>query len=289
MEISFILTSKNEGDWLERTVRQLSDDLPRIAEIIVLDDASDDGSTAFLFDSQDNRIRLLRGRDLGVARARNAAALSAQGRFLIFLDAHMTLPRGWWRPLLQLLGQPAVGAVQPCITDVHERDAKGYGERFQGPDLTLEWLPKRNSSPYPIPVLCGCCFALRRNLFLTLGGLDGGMVGWGSEDCELSLRLWRLGYQIWLSPEIEIGHKFRTSTPYEIDWAEVLHNRLRTAYAHFSPRRIDRILASLRELPKFDLAHAAVMRSDIWDIRKWLDRHAIRSDDWFLEHSGLTF
>ena len=289
MEVSFLITSKNEGEWLKYTVSQLLFDLPEFGEVIVLDDGSTDGSTCFLDQLMDQRVRLIRHSGLGVARARNTAALSAHGRNLIFLDAHMVLPTGWWRQLLQLLRQSSIGAVQPCITDVRERDAKGYGERFQGSDLTLEWLPKRDSSPYPVPILCGCCFAIRRNLFLTLGGLDGGMVGWGSEDCEFSLRLWRLGYQIWITPEIEVAHKFRTSAPYQIDWSVVLHNRLRTAFAHFSAPRIDRIISSLRGLPKFEIAHAAVMQSDIWRLRKWHDRHAVRDDDWFLTHSGLVF
>lgn len=289
MEISFILTSKNEGKWLKHTLQQLVLDLPPMGEIIVLDDGSTDGSSDFLTESIDPRIQLIRRNGLGVARARNTAALSAHGRNLVFLDAHMNLPPGWWRPLVQLITQPSIAAAQPCITDVLKQDSKGYGERFKSADLTLEWLPKHSSLPYPVPILCGCCFAVRRNLFLALGGLDGGMIGWGSEDCEFSLRLWRLGYQIWIAPETEVAHKFRTSAPYTIDWSGVLYNRLRIAFAHFSGSRLDRVIASLRGLPKFQLAYASVMQSDIWRVRKWLDRHTVRDDDWFLTHSGLVF
>jgi GT2 family glycosyltransferase len=264
-------------------------DLPVAAEIVVLDDGSTDGSAEFLSGQNDNRVRLMRRPGLGVARARNAAALAASGKHLIFLDAHMDLPAGWWRPLLTLLSRQSAGAVQPCITDVTARNAKGYGERFRGADLTLEWLPKRRLSPYPVPILCGCCFAVRRAVFLTLGGLDGGMVGWGSEDCEFSLRLWRLGYEIWIDPNTEVGHRFRTSAPYIIDWGVVLHNRLRTACAHFSLTRLERIVSSLQDLPQFAVAHAAVMRSDIWRLRQWHQRYSIRDDDWFLNQSGLVF
>lgn len=289
MEISFLLTSKNEGDWLEHTVRQLIRDLPDGGEIVVLDDGSTDQSTDFLAHSVHPRVKVIRHSGLGVARARNKAALSASGEYLFFLDAHMNLPRRWWEPIVGLLSQSTVGAVQPCIKDVHETNSKGYGERFQGLDLTLEWLPKRGSSAYPVPILCGCCFAVCRNLFLQLGGLDGGMVGWGSEDCEFSLRLWRLGYQVIVIPELEVAHRFRTTAPYEIDWSVVLHNRLRTAFAHFSMSRLDRVIEALSNLPRFDVAYDAVATSDIWTARKWLDRHCVRDDEWFLSQSGLVF
>jgi GT2 family glycosyltransferase len=224
-----------------------------------------------------------------VARARNAAALEARGETLVFLDAHMNLREGWWEPLVELLAHPSVGAAQPCIESVCRGEARGYGERFRGPDLTLEWLPIRSQDPYPIPILCGCCFATRRDTFLKVGGLDGGMIGWGSEDCEFSLRLWRLGYEIWIDPGVVVGHLFRQRAPYWIDWSVVLHNRLRLAFAHFSAQRIERVVRSLRPLPHFHQAYAQIADSDVLFSRQWLSRNCLRDDDWFLKCSGKMF
>ncbi len=288
MEISFIIISKNEGSWLGYTITNLLRKLPAIAEIIVVDDGSTDGSLSSV-KGISPIIRIIEGGNLGVARARNLGALYAKGKNLIFLDAHMDFPDGWWKRLIELLYIPGIGAVQPCITDIKEKNAKGYGERFKGPDLTLEWLPKRKLSPYPVPILCGCCFAVKRNLFLTVGGLDGGMIGWGSEDCEFSLRLWRLGYQIWIVPEIEVAHRFRTSAPYRIDWQFVLYNRLRIAFAHFNGSRLNRIISALQGLPKFELAYRSIIASEIWNHKKWLDRNSVQDSDWFLKYSGRIF
>jgi GT2 family glycosyltransferase len=288
-DVSFIVITKNEGPWLAHTLEQLLRDLPARGEVIVLDDGSTDGSVDFLRGARPPRVRLLRADGLGVARARNAGALEARGENLVFLDAHMKLPRGWWEPVVELLSIPGVGAAQPCITDVHNPGPGGFGERFRGPDLTLEWLPRKSDSPYSIPVLCGCCFAVRRSLFLKVGGLDGGMIGWGSEDCEFSLRLWRLGYEAWIDPRVAVGHLFRKRAPYPMDWSVVLHNRLRMALAHFSPSRIGRVVGSLRSLPSFRRAYDRVGRSDILYARQWLGRHCLRDDDGFLQRSGKTF
>jgi glycosyltransferase involved in cell wall biosynthesis len=289
MEISFLLITKNEGNWLRHTLHQLLRKFPQRSEVIVLDDGSTDGSTDFLQRSTPLHVRFLHTPGLGVARARNAAALQARGRTLVFLDAHMNLTEGWWEPVIELLAHPSVGAAQPCIADINLEGARGYGERFQGADLTLEWLPARSANPYPIPILCGCCFAVRRNLFIEVGGLDGGMIGWGSEDCEFSIRLWRLGYEIWIDPQVVIGHLFRKNVPYRIEWSVVLYNRLRLAIAHFSESRVERVVQTLRSLPDFRQAYAELASSDVLSSRRWLSQNCLRNDDWFLACSGKTF
>ena len=289
VQVSFILITKNEGRRLRDTLAQLVSDLPEGAEVVVLDDASTDESTLFLQTAPHTQVRLLRAGGLGVARARNAAALQARGEILIFLDAHMNLPRGWWQPVAALLASPSVGAAQPCIAGIELGGNRGYGERFKGADLTLEWLPRTATHPYQIPILCGCCFAVRRDLFLRVGGLDGGMIGWGSEDCEFSVRLWRLGYEVWIEPRVVVGHLFRTQPPYHVNWYVVLHNRLRLALAHFSEARIDRIAAELKRLPEFRQAWATVTGSDVSQARQWLERNCLRDDGWFLQCSGKKF
>jgi glycosyltransferase involved in cell wall biosynthesis len=46
--ISAVVVALNEGEMLQRTVENLFATLPRTSEIIVVDDGSADGSTAFL-------------------------------------------------------------------------------------------------------------------------------------------------------------------------------------------------------------------------------------------------
>ena len=45
---------------------------------------------------------------------------------------------------------------------------------------------------------------MRRHVFEAVGGFDGGMTGWGWEDQEISLRLWLLGYELRLVPEVTV-------------------------------------------------------------------------------------
>src|SRR4030095_11641864 len=95
--ISVIVVSLNEGPNTARTVENLTTTLRQDSEIIVIDDGSTDGSADKA--TGDKRVRLIRTNGLGVAAARNHGASNASGDILIFVDAHMTVPRGWGKDL----------------------------------------------------------------------------------------------------------------------------------------------------------------------------------------------
>jgi len=157
--ISVVVISRNEGAFLRRTVRNLDDTLPGDAEIIVVDDASTDGSARGL----DRRVRLFRTKGLGVAKARNFGGKQAKGDILIFADAHLGLDSGWWRPLVEQLEDPHVGAVAPGIAKWRNDGVEGYGIRFKGPQMEVKWLRRKPKQATPVPILPGCCLAMRRD------------------------------------------------------------------------------------------------------------------------------
>src|SRR5919106_6521238 len=95
--ISVVVVARNEGTWLLRTVQRYVATLPSGSEVIVVDDGSTDESADRL--PTDRRVRVIRGRGAGVARARNLGGQRAKGDLLVFSDAHLELPDGWWKPL----------------------------------------------------------------------------------------------------------------------------------------------------------------------------------------------
>jgi GT2 family glycosyltransferase len=288
-KLSVVLISHNEGPNLRLTVENLQDTLPSESEVLVLDDRSSDGSTDFLIHKR-NSVRLVRPRRrLGVAQARNYGANRTDGDVIVFCDAHLSFPSGWYRPLLSLLEDPLIGAAAPCISDREARHHKGFGLRPSGPDLNAQWLSRKGNDPYPVPLLPGACMAMRRNVFRSAGGFDRRLIRYGVEDCELSLRLWLLGYELWLVPAVDVEHEFHDRIPYEVDWRTVLHNRLRMAFLHFSNSRRGRVLGALKEYPDFAVALALVSKSDAALRRSELESRRKRNDDWFFQRFGLRW
>ncbi len=281
--VSIVITSLNEGDLLRQTVDGHLARLPRDGEIIVVDDGSTDGSTAFLSDGYQGVTMLRPEARLGVARARNFGAEHAQGDVLVFSDAHVVVPPDWHGPLLDVLARPDAGAVAPAISMMRAGGAgsTGYGQKWRDASLEMEWLGRKSGAPYPVPLICGCFLALRRDLFWEAGGFDSGMVLWGAEDCELSIRLWTLGYECWVAPQVDVQHAFRPHFPYEVKWEPVLHNRLRLASTHFGAGRLKCVLKRLKQYDEFGVASARLLASDL-GARVSKMRETRRFDDeWF--------
>ena len=280
LSLSAVVVARNESGHLRATVENLRATLPPGAEMVVVDDGSTDGCADFL--ERDGGVLLVRGAGLGVAGARNLGARLASGEVMVFCDAHVAAPPGWWRPMLEVLASPPAGAAAPGVFAMGDEEARGYGQRLRGPQLTIEWLPRDGNQPRRAPLLPGCFLAVRRDAFQAAGGFDGGMRLWGSEDTELSIRLWLLGYELWLVPEVEVAHLFRLRHPYEVEWEEVLHNRLRMALAHFSARRVSLAVEALREQYGFSRAWEQARAGDVSGRRQ----ARLHDDDWYFEQLG---
>jgi glycosyltransferase involved in cell wall biosynthesis len=280
--ISVIVVTRNEGAELHRTVENLRDTLPARSELIIVDDGSTDGST------RRYRRRILADR-LGVARARNLGASHAKGGLLVFADAHIRLGKRWWAPLADLTEDPKVGAAAPAIAQLGDAQGHGYGLRFTGPDLDARWIQEPPGGPAAAPILPGCCLAIRRNAFDAVQGWDSGLRHRGGTDNEMSMRLWLLGYDGLIAPDVSVKHLFREVSPYPVGWPQYLQNRLRLAFSHLSPARMAKVVRALHRHEAFGEAMALVLESDITARRRQLLARRARTDDEYFQRFGMRW
>lgn len=286
--ISVVVTSRNEGANLRRTVENLDDTLDGDSNVVVVDDGSTDGSADGLARRR-GRVRVIRNKPGGLTRARNLGAREARGEILVFADAHLELPSGWWRPLVELLEQPKVGAVAPAIANLSTGRMLGCGLTFRSPQLGVRWLKSNYKGPRAAPILPGCCLAMRREVFIETGGWDEGLLHRGNVDKELSIRLWLLGYQLLVTPKTVVGHLFRGRSPYPVGWPQYLHNRLRLAFVHLNAERVAKVVVALRTLPCFGEALLLFAEGDAAARRRQLLSRRVRDDDWFFARFGIQW
>jgi glycosyltransferase involved in cell wall biosynthesis len=289
LEISVILPATNESVMLQRTVEQFVATLPAKGEVIVVDNGSTDGCADFLAEGRRENVRFIRSTEpLGVSAARNRGLAAARGEVVVFSDAHMDVPERWWEPLVRTLNLsdvgPNVGVVAPSIGVMGQPElAASCGQRIAETSLRLEWLPLKSAEPYPVPTLGGGFMAMRRETLERAGAFDDGMPQWGSEDLELCVRYWLLGYEVWVVPEVTVLHYFRKARPYGIQWHLLTHNVLRVALLHFGHQRIARVASALRNRARFGAALALAVESDVWQKRADFAARRVRDDDWLFE------
>lgn len=89
VEISVILPVYNVEDYLRQCLDSLLSQTFNDFEVICIDDGSTDNSLAILleFEQQDNRVKVIHQKNIGVAKTRNDALNLIKGNYVYFMDA----------------------------------------------------------------------------------------------------------------------------------------------------------------------------------------------------------
>ena len=281
--ISVVIIARNEAGWLPETIDSFRSTLPEGSQIVVVDDGSQDGGADFLR-KRGRKALLVRTPGLGEAKARNLGMRHATGDIIVCADAHLRLPPDWWAPMTELLEDPKVGAVSASISMMGHTSRRGCGLEISDAELTARWLKKRSDQPYPVPLLPGGFLAMCRETYAAIGGFDEAMPQLGALDMELSIRMWLLGYELWVVPEVVVAHRFKSGrNPSKRRCAVFMHNLLRMAFVHFNGPRITRVVEALHQFEGFPEGLAMTMESDVAARRSELYARRVRDSEWYFE------
>jgi GT2 family glycosyltransferase len=130
---------------------------------------------------------------------------------------------------------------------------------------------------------------MRRDTFERVDGWDPGMLHRGGVDNEMAVRLWLLGYDLYIAPQVVCRHLFRKRSPYHVGWPQYLHNRLRLAMAHFSAVRMAQVVTALAKHQAFGEAMALVLENGIGERRRTMQEQRVRSDNQYFARFGIQW
>ncbi|MHB8171345.1 MAG: glycosyltransferase family 2 protein [Thermincolia bacterium] len=284
--VSIIIPCKNEGKYIDNTLASLTAAHNRTEyEIIVVDDASEDNCCVGLTDRYP--IRLVRTPGLGSAQARNEGAKKAQGEILVFCDGHIFVEDQWLDNLLEPLHNRRLDAICPAIAPSDNVANTGYGQSLNE-TLSVVWYTDM-SQISPVAVGPGACLAVKRGVFQRVQGFESGFQVWGYEDIEFSIKLWLLGYQVWVHPGVKVLHVFRQFHPYRVLMEHVNYNLLRMALLHFNEKRVERVIELLKNQPVIEKTLTRLFFSDVMEKRSLYRKLRLYNDDWFFRKFGISF
>ncbi|KAM6899855.1 polypeptide N-acetylgalactosaminyltransferase 15-like [Xenentodon cancila] len=235
---------------LLRTVHSVLNTAPKqhLREILLVDDQSRHGhlkSALSEYVSQIAGVRLIRStRRLGVGGCRTLGAAKATGEVLVFMDSHCECQKGWLEPLLERVAQDRTRVVSP-IMDVINWQTFQYNAT-QWPvrgvfDWKLDFFWESNPQlkhkdpdmavlPVRSPALGGGVVAIDRHFFQSVGAYDPGMLLWGAEQIEMSIRVWSCGGSMEVVPCSRVAHLSRHHLPYNFPDQDLLErNKIRIA------------------------------------------------------------
>lgn len=232
--------------------------------VSIADNASTDGSLAFLHERYPQLQTLAFDRNYGFAEGYNRAIARIEAEYVVLLNSDVEVTEGWLTaPLAALDADPQLAGVQPKILAERNRSyfeyagAAGgfldqYGYPFCRGRLLHEVEQDQGQYDTPCEVLwaTGACLIIRREVYLKEGGLDQGFFA-HQEEIDLCWRLRCRGYRLQCIPQ---------SVVYHVGGATLQAESPRKTFFNFR----NNLLMLYKNLP--DEAWCRVKR-----VRRWLD------------------
>jgi glycosyltransferase involved in cell wall biosynthesis len=244
-KLTIIIPFLNEQYEVENTLQSIREHSSDKIEIILINDASDDG-----FDYREvaerHQTEYIENKErIGVAASRDLGVTLCRTPYFLFLDAHMRFYDKRWvqrivneleadKRALLCCQSKSLHLENGCLYELKE-GITAYGAcmeyiQAKGPvELVWNFREPANTEPLmTIPIVCvlGAGYACSKAYWQYLKGLDG-LKLYGSDEACISMKVWLEGGACKLLKDVVIGHIYRQGNPpYTTDAKFRLFNRL---------------------------------------------------------------
>jgi GT2 family glycosyltransferase len=236
MDISVVIVGWNAKNYLELCLESLESAPPgRSMEVIVVDNASSDGS-AEMIEARFPTVQVIKSpENLGFAKGNNVAIRVCRGRYVALVNPDVIVFPGCLDALADYLdANPRVGNVGPRVLNPDMTlqstcrkfptlwnnvcSATGLATTFKQSKILAgeHMLYFRHDRVLAVDVLVGCFSMIRREAFDEVGLLDEDLFMYG-DDVDWCRRCWNAGWQVVFFPGAEAIHdKGKTTAAYPV-------------------------------------------------------------------------
>jgi cellulose synthase/poly-beta-1,6-N-acetylglucosamine synthase-like glycosyltransferase/peptidoglycan/xylan/chitin deacetylase (PgdA/CDA1 family) len=218
--VAVLIAAYNEELVITRTIEYVLSSTHPVAEVIVVDDGSTDGTAAMVRDlaAKDGRVRLIQQANAGKWAALNSGLATVTQPFVVTLDADTLFTPDTITHLMARFHSPRVGAVAGVIKVGNS--SRNVVTRWQALEYLTQIGVERSAAALlnAVMVIPGACAAWRKTAVLQAGGYSDATL---AEDCDLTLMLHQHGWRVEQADDA-IAY---TEAPETVD--ALLHQRLR--------------------------------------------------------------
>lgn len=224
LELSIAVISFNTIDLTKACLDSVINNLGDLsAEIIVVDNASKDGSAQMIREDFPHVVLIENDRNVGFAAANNQAFSVAEGEFVLLLNSDTEIISDVLAKSIDYLKtNPLVGAMGCRVLNTDKTmqpTCSGYPtlQRLLKMTFGLDRFPLllkfddyllrawARDSEREVEVISGCYLMIRRSIIESVGSLDEAFFFFG-EETDWCLRIRRAGWKLMFSPVGEIIH-----------------------------------------------------------------------------------
>lgn len=232
MELSIIIVNYNVKAFLQNLVHSLQKAVSKINhEIIVVDNASDDGSVEFIREKFPQINLIVNQTNLGFSKANNVALKVSKGKFILLINPDTIVSEDTITEMIEFLNEhPDAGLASCKILNPDGSLQLACRRSFPGPWTSFckvaglsTLFPKSKlfarynltfldeNSTYEVDAISGSFMMMKRDVYEKVGGFDEQFFMYG-EDLDLCYRIQKNGYKVYYYPGTQIIHYKGEST-----------------------------------------------------------------------------
>lgn len=229
MKISIVILTYNQVEYTQKCIESIKRNTKLNYEMIVVDNASTDGTPTYLLEQEDIKV-ILNPENYGYAKGNNLGAKAADGDVIIFMNNDVVVTPNWLEPLIDLLySDEKIGMVGPVtnnISGVQQIPVEYNQATLEGLELFANENQTKNSGcSKKVLRLVGYLLVCRRSLIDEIGAFDERFGLGNFEDDDICLRALTKGYSLHIAFDSFVHHygsvSFRNS---DIDYMQLMRN-----------------------------------------------------------------
>ncbi|HEX8654754.1 MAG TPA: glycosyltransferase family 2 protein [Allosphingosinicella sp.] len=283
--VRVVVVNWNSGHWLAQCLGSLREHAgPALAEVVVVDNGSADGSDDVALAQNGRLIRA--GANLGFARACNLGAAGAATPYLLFLNPDAAVREGTIATVLRFMESEAASRVAVCgvrlvgedgVVQHHATVFPTARTMFRAEDRTLRF---DHLSSREVDHVIGAFYLIRRSVFEALGGFDERFFVY-LEDMDLSRRVAKAGWKTWYLAEAVAFHKGGGTSEQVKAARQFYSTRSRLLYAakHLPPAKSAFVFAATMTLEPAARIGRALLRRSMPELRESLAAYRMLAAD----------
>jgi GT2 family glycosyltransferase len=219
--ISIIIVTYNSKKYIDACIKSIiQQTYPEnyCIEIIIIDNYSTDGTCDFIKEKFPHLKIIENYENNGYGKANNLVSKYADGKYLFILNPDTIVEKNWLEKLINPLtkNEKLITTPKILVYDGSKINGCGLIVHFTGLGFTRGFRSVKNefSKMEYVNGIFGCCFAIKKDDFIKLGGFDENIFMY-EEDVDLSFRAHIKNFRILYIPSSVIKHDYSLKVPAE--------------------------------------------------------------------------
>ncbi len=219
-KVAVVILNYNGKKFLEEFLPNvIANTNAEMAEIVVADNASTDGSVAFMQERFSSIRLIVNDFNGGFATGYNLALKQIEAEYFVLLNSDIEVTPQWIEPVVKLMdSDPNIAACQPKILSYYDKEkfeyagaSGGFIDKYGYPFCRgrvfqhLEEDHGQYDDACEVFWATGACMFVRADLYLQHGGLDDSFFA-HMEEIDFCWRMKNLGHKVYCCPQSKVYH-----------------------------------------------------------------------------------